>query len=65
VNKAAPCEELNIAAWNLSYPPHLEIRGAIEKIMFFPNGMVFVNLRLFRYFETVTNIRTWIKSHGY
>ena len=26
-NKAAPCEELNIAVWNLSYPSYLEIRG--------------------------------------
>ena len=24
--------------------------------------LLFVNLRLFRHFETVTNIRTWIKS---
>ena len=24
---------------------------------------IFVNLGLFRHFETVTNIRTWIKSH--
>ena len=26
---------------------------------------IFVNLGLFRHFETVTNIRTWIKSHWY
>ena len=26
---------------------------------------VFVNLGFFRHFETITNIRTWIKSHGY
>ena len=26
---------------------------------------IFVNLGLFRHFETVTNIRTWIKSHMY
>jgi hypothetical protein len=27
--------------------------------------IIFVNLGLFRHFETVTNIRTWIKSHKY
>ena len=27
--------------------------------------IIFVNLGLFRHFETVTNIRTWIKSHRY
>jgi hypothetical protein len=26
---------------------------------------IFVNLGFFRHFETVTNIRTWIKSHKY
>ena len=26
---------------------------------------IFVNLGLFRHFETVINIRTWIKSHKY
>jgi hypothetical protein len=26
---------------------------------------IFVNLGLFQHFETVTNIRTWIKSHRY
>ena len=26
---------------------------------------IFVNLGLFRHFETVTNMRTWIKSHRY
>ena len=26
---------------------------------------IFVNLGVFRHFETVTNIRTWIKSHIY
>jgi hypothetical protein len=26
---------------------------------------IFVNLGVFRHFETVTNIRTWIKSHRY
>jgi hypothetical protein len=26
---------------------------------------IFVNLGLFRQFETITNIRTWIKSHRY
>ena len=26
---------------------------------------IFVNLGRFRHFETVTNIRTWIKSHMY
>ena len=26
---------------------------------------IFVNLGLFRHFETITNIRTWIKSHTY
>jgi hypothetical protein len=26
---------------------------------------MFINLRLFRHFETFTNIRTWIKSHKY
>jgi hypothetical protein len=26
---------------------------------------IFVNVRLFRHFEIVTNIRTWIKSHKY
>ena len=26
---------------------------------------IFVNLGLFRHFETVTNIRTWIKSHKF
>jgi hypothetical protein len=26
---------------------------------------IFVNLGLFRHFETVTNIRAWIKSHRY
>ena len=26
---------------------------------------IFVNLRFFWHFETVTNIRTWIKSHRY
>jgi hypothetical protein len=26
---------------------------------------IFINLGLFRHFETVTNIRTWIKSHRY
>jgi hypothetical protein len=26
---------------------------------------IFVNLGFFRHFETVTNIRTWIKSHRY
>ena len=26
---------------------------------------IFVNLGLFRHFETITNIRTWIKSHRY
>jgi hypothetical protein len=26
---------------------------------------IFVNLGLFRHFETVTNIRTWMKSHRY
>ena len=30
-----------------------------------PNITIFVNLRLFRHFETVINIRTWIKSHRY
>ena len=27
--------------------------------------IIFVNLRFFRHFETVTNIRTWINSHRY
>ena len=26
---------------------------------------IFVNLGLFQHFETITNIRTWIKSHRY
>jgi hypothetical protein len=26
---------------------------------------IFINLGLFWHFETVTNIRTWIKSHRY
>ena len=32
---------------------------------FVQNITIFVNLRFFWHFETVTNIRTWIKSHKY
>ena len=30
-----------------------------------PSITIFVNLGHFRHFETVTTIRTWIKSHRY
>jgi hypothetical protein len=29
------------------------------------NITIFINLGLFRHFEIVTNIRTWIKSHKF
>jgi hypothetical protein len=51
-------------------------RGFVFGLYGFPNAKgllllivtiitIFVNLGLFRHFETITNIRTWIKSHRY
>ena len=34
-------------------------------LLYFTLITIFVNLGLFRHFETVTNTRTWIKSHRY
>ena len=34
-------------------------------VMSFDKITIFVNLVFFRHFETITNIRTWIKSHIY
>jgi hypothetical protein len=38
-------------------------RELVTRLFFFQGQItIFVNLGLFRHFETVTNIRTWIKS---
>ena len=48
------CERSKLDAWTSQsvMPAHRQY-----------NIIIFVNLGPFRHFETVTNIRTWIKSH--
>jgi hypothetical protein len=41
---------------------HPHSGGSLAKIV---EITIFVNLGLFWHFETITNIRTWLKSHRY
>jgi hypothetical protein len=41
------------------------VRGLKSSLLIGQKIAIFVNLGLFRHFEIVTNIRTWIKSHVY
>ena len=45
-----------------------KLYARIKKVILIDNFVfitIFVNLGFFRHFETVTHMRTWIKSHRY